>query len=128
MGGGDGLGGAGGDAAGAFSAVVAEGWVWGEVKGGEELGEEEPCAEVAVDLDGGFTVPAEAGVCGEIALEDGAGIDVVALGAADFDEFLVECGEAFFDEVVVVVVPRVAGDAVVLRVAFGEWARACVVV
>ena len=81
-GGGDGLGGAGGDAAGAFAAVVGGGGVRGEFEGGEDVCEEEPGAEVAVDLHGALAAPAEAGFAGEVALEDGAGVHVGALGAA----------------------------------------------
>ena len=114
---GDRLRGAGGDAARTFPAVVAEGGVRWEIEGGEQLGEEEPGAEAAVDLDSGFSVPAEAGIGGEVALEDGAGVDIVALDAAEGSEFFIESGEAFLDELVVVVVPGIARDAVVLRVA-----------
>lgn len=81
-----------------------------------------------MDLDGGFPIPAEAGVGGEIAFEHRAGIDVVTLGAADFLELCVELGKAFLDEVVVVVVPGVAGDSVVGGMGFWEWGTASVVV
>jgi hypothetical protein len=109
---GDGLGGAGGDAAGAGAAVVAGGRIGIEVEGGDDFGEEEPGAEAAVDLHGALAIPAEAGLAGEVALENGAGVHVMALGAAEAGEEGVELPEAFFDEVVVVVVPGVAGDAV----------------
>ncbi len=90
-----------------------------QVEGGEELGEEEPGAEPAVDLDGGLAVPAEAGVGGEVAFEHRAGVDVAALGAAEVAQGGVEVAELFLDEVVVVVVPGVAGDAVAAG-CFGE--------
>jgi hypothetical protein len=35
-----------------------------------------------VDLHGAFAIPAESGFVGEVAFEDGPGIDVVALAAA----------------------------------------------
>lgn len=79
---GDGLGWAGGDAGGAFATVVAGGGIGLHFQGGEEFGEEEPGAEFTVDLNGRFAIPSEAGGGGEVALEDGAGIDVVALGAS----------------------------------------------
>lgn len=58
--------------------------VWGggvgwEVEGGDDFGEEEPGAELAVDLHGAFAIPAEAGFVGEVAFEDGSCVDVVAL-------------------------------------------------
>ena len=81
-GGGDGLGGAGGDAAGAGAAVVGGFLVRGQVEGGDDFSEEEPGAELAVDLHGAFAIPAEAGFAGEIAFEDGAGINVMALATA----------------------------------------------
>ena len=109
----DGVGGAGGHAGGAFAAVVVLLFVGREGKGGEEFGEEEPGAEGGVDLDGGLAVPAEAGFGGEVAFEDGAGVGVVALGAAHVLEGEVEVAEFVLDEVVVVVVPGVTGDAVV---------------
>ena len=109
--GGDGLGGAGGDAAGAFAAVICGGGVRGEVEGGEDVCEEEPGAEVAVDLHGAFAAPAEAGFAGEVALEDGAGVHVGTLGAAVGGEEVGEEAELGFDEVVVVVVPGVTSDS-----------------
>ena len=81
-GGGDGLGGAGGDAAGTGAAVVGGFLVRGQVEGGDDFSEEEPGAELAVDLHGAFAIPAEAGFTGEIAFEDGAGINVMALATA----------------------------------------------
>lgn len=113
VGAGDGVGGAGGHAGGAFATVVVLFFVGFEVEGGEEFGEEEPGAEFGVDLDGGFAVPAEAGFGGEVAFEDGAGVGVVALGAAHVLEGGVEVAEFVLDDVVVVIVPGVAGDAVV---------------
>ncbi len=65
-----------------------------------------------MDLDGGFAVPAESGGGGEVAFEDGAGVDIVSLGAAEVLHGEVEVFEFVFDEVVVVVVPGVSGDAV----------------
>lgn len=92
--------------------MIGGGGVWGEIEGGEDVCEEEPGAEVAVDLHGALAAPAEAGFAGEVALEDGAGVDVGALGAAVGGEEVGEGAELGFDEVVVVVVPGVAGDAV----------------
>jgi len=64
---GDGVGGAGLDASGAFSAVIGRGGVRGEIEGGEEFAEEEPGAKAFVNLNGGFAVPAETGGGGEVA-------------------------------------------------------------
>jgi uncharacterized protein YqeY len=100
--------------------VVGGRRVGGEVEGGDDFGEEEPGAEAAVDLHGAFAIPAEAGVTGEIAFEDRAGVDVVPLAAAEAGEERVELPEALFDEVVVVVVPGVASDAEG-AVAFGAF-------
>lgn len=66
-----------------------------------------------MDLDGGFAIPTKAGSGGEVAFKDRAGVGVVALGAAHVCKGVVEVLEFFLDEVVVVVIPRVAGDAVV---------------
>ena len=108
--------------------MVTERGIGREVEGGEQLGEEEPGAEAAVDLDGGFPAPAEAGIRSKIALQHRAGIDVIALGAAEFLELRIEESEAFFDEIVVVFVPRIAGDTVVRGVAFGERVGAGMIV
>lgn len=113
VGGSDGLGRAGVDAGGAFAAVVVLGLVDGEGEGGEEVGEEEPGAEAPMDLDGGFSVPAEACFVGEVAFEDGAGVGVVALGSTVLFEEGVEFAETGSDDVVVIAVPRVGCDAVV---------------
>ena len=67
---------------------------------------------MAVDLHGALAAPAEAGFAGEVALEDGAGVHVGALGAAVGGEEVGEGAEFGFDEVVVVVVPGVAGDSI----------------
>ena len=73
---GDGLGGAGGDAALASAASVSFGRVWEEFCGGEDFGEEEPVAEGAADEVGVFSDEADAGALGEVSFEDGAGVDV----------------------------------------------------
>ena len=109
---GDCLGRAGLDAGGAFSAVIAGRRVGVKFEGGEEFAEEKPGAELAVDLDGGLAIPAEAGGACKIAFEDGAGIDVVTLLAAHVFESEIEVLELVLDEVVVVVVPRIAGNTV----------------
>ena len=66
--GGDGLGGTGCDAGGAFATMVARGLVAGDFEGGEEFAKEEPGAELAMNLHRRFTIPAESGGTGEIAL------------------------------------------------------------
>ena len=73
---GDGLGGAGGDAALASAAAVFFGRVGGQFGGGEDFGEEEPVAEGAADEVGVFSDEADAGALGEVSFEDGAGVDV----------------------------------------------------
>jgi len=66
-----------------------------------------------VDLDGGFSVPSESGGGGEVALQDGAGIDVVALDAAHVLHGEINVLELIPDEIMVVVVPGVSGDTIV---------------
>ena len=112
-GGGDGLGGAGGEAAGAGAAAVFFGSVGFEFEGGEDFGEEEPVAEGAADEVGVFADEAEAGALGEVAFEDGAGIDVpegAGAGSAEVVEVGGELAEGGGEEVVVVGVAGVAGD------------------
>lgn len=81
-GGGDGLSWAGGDAAGTGAAVVRRARVGVDVEGGDDLGEEEPGAELTMNLHGAFAIPAKAGLAGKIAFENGAGVDVMALASA----------------------------------------------
>jgi len=108
---GDGVGRAGIHAAGAGSTVVDPPAVGFEFEGGEQFAEEKPCAESAVDLDCRFAIPADSGFMGEVAFEYRPGIDVIALSATPFFQCRIEGLEFFDDEVVVVIVPCVAGDA-----------------
>ena len=108
----DGVGGASGDAAGAFSAAIWEGGIGGERESGEEFGEEEPGTEGGMDEHGGFAVPTDAREGGEVAFEDGAGIDIEALLAAALGEPEIELAELGGEEIVVVVAPGVASDLV----------------
>ena len=81
---GDGVCRAGVDTSRAGAAVVF-GWGVGlEIEGGDEFGKEEPCADLAVNLNGRFAVPSESGFASEVAFEHWPGIDVVALDAAEF--------------------------------------------
>ncbi|MEN9974538.1 MAG: hypothetical protein RLZZ282_544, partial [Verrucomicrobiota bacterium] len=64
-----------------------------------------------MNLHGGFAIPPEASGGGMVAFEHGAGIDVWFLAPAEGFESLVECLQAVLDEVVIVEVPCVAGDA-----------------
>ena len=100
--------------------MVADWRVGREVEGREDVGEEKPGAESAVDLHRRFAIPAESGIAGEIAFEDRAGIDIEFLRAAERLQFLIKLLEFFFDQIVVIVVPCVAGDAVAAGVVFGE--------
>ncbi len=110
---GDGLGRTGGDAGGAFSAMIAGGGIGFHLQRGEEFGEKEPGAEFAMDLNSGFAIPSQAGGRGEVTLQDRTGVDVVALGASHVLKGKVEVLEFVLNEIVVVIIPRVARDAVV---------------
>ena len=66
---------------------------------------------MTMDLHRAFTAPAESGLAGEVTLQNGAGIDIGLLHAAMSGEKGIEFAQLFLDEVVVVVIPRVAGDA-----------------
>ena len=91
--GGEGVGGAGVDAARAGAATVGGGeceLVWLECEGRDDDGEEEPRAELLVEDAGVFADPADACIAGVDALDDGAGIDEAAgLEGAEFGEELV---------------------------------------
>ena len=115
VGGGNRLGGAGVNAGGALAAVVVLRTVGGKGKGREEVGQKEPSAESAMNLDGGLAIPAEPGFVGKVTFEDGAGIGVVTLGSAVLFEEFVELAQAGGDDVVVVAVPGVGGNAIVGR-------------
>ena len=65
-----------------------------------------------------LAVPAESGFGGEVAFEDGAGVDVVALRPAHVLHGEVEILQPGLDHIVVVVIPRIARDAV-LRIRLG---------
>lgn len=106
----NGGGGAGYDAPSAFATVVDGRGIGRELKGGEDFGEEEPCAEAAMDLHGAFAIPAETGDRGEIAFQNGPSIDVVTLGSALGGECRIEGAELFPHQVVVVLIPCVAGN------------------
>ena len=81
-----------------------------------------------MDLQGGFPVPTEAGIAGEVAFQHRAGIDIEALGAAEGLQFSVEVPEAFLNEIVVILVPGIARDAVAAGAAFGKRTTARIVV
>ena len=60
-----------------------------------------------------FADEAEAGALGEVAFEDGAGVDVgegVVLGAGELEEVIGELPEGLGKGVVVVLIAGVAGD------------------
>ena len=63
--------------------MVADRRVGCEVERRENVGEEKPSAESAVDLHRRFAIPAEPGIAGKIAFEDRAGIDIEFLRAAE---------------------------------------------
>ena len=102
---GDCLGRASVDAGGALAAVIVLGFVGGKRKSGEEIGEKEPGAEAAMNLDGGFSIPAEARFVGEVALENGSGVGVVSLGATVLFEESIQFAQTGGNDVVVVAVP-----------------------
>ena len=113
--GGDGVAGAGLDAAGAGAAVVGEGGVGGGVEVEDEFAKEEEGAVGGVDEEGVFADPSEAGAGGEVAFEEGAGVDVGAGGDFCFGEGgaegAFEFAEFGFHDFVVVAAPGVAGDS-----------------
>lgn len=112
-GGDDGLCGASGDATGAGAAAVGFGGVGVQGECGEDFCEEKPVAESAADEVGVFADEAEAGALGEVAFEDGAGVDVgegVVLGAGELEEVIGELPEGLGKGVVVVLIAGVAGD------------------
>lgn len=125
---GDCVGGAGVYAGGAFPTVIVHGRIGREVEGGDDFREEEPGAEFGMDLNGGFSIPAEAGFGGEVAFEDGSVVDVLFLVAAVGFEFGGEGFHLFLDDIVVVGVPGVsrelsrlaAGDGITLEIVEGE--------
>ena len=108
---GDGVGGAGVQAAGTLPAVVGFRLVGRDLEVGEDGAEEEPGAEPSMDLHGALPAPAKAGLVGEIALQDRTGIDVAALASADQVDVVPDLAQAGLHDVVVVVVPGIAGDA-----------------
>ena len=73
---GDGLGRAGGEAAGATAAMIRLGPVGREFQRGEDFGKEEPVPQAAADEVGVLAGEAEAGAPGEIALQNGPGVHV----------------------------------------------------
>jgi hypothetical protein len=79
------------------------------------------CAELAVNLHGRFSIPAKSGIGCEIAFENGSGIDVVALRAAESNQSRIEICKAFFYQIVVVIVPSIFGDAIIFWMMFGKW-------
>ena len=95
-------------------------WIGWERKGGDELCEKEPSSEFAVDLDGRFSVPSEACLGCEVPFEDRSGVDVITLLPAHLLHGPVEICQFFLDDIVVIVIPGIAGDAV-SRVGF-LWA------
>lgn len=82
-----------------------------DADGGEDGGEEEECAEFLGDEHGAFSLPPEAGFGGEVAFEDGAGVDVGALDSAEGGEVGFEGAKAGFEEVVIIEVECVGCDA-----------------
>jgi hypothetical protein len=81
-----------------------------DADGGENGGEEEEGAEFLGDEHGAFSLPAEAGLGGEVAFEDGAGVDVGALDSAEGGEVGFEEAKLGLEEVVVIEIERVGGD------------------
>ena len=81
-----------------------------------------------MDLHGGFPVPAEPGVAREVPLQHRPGIHVESLGAAEGLQFPVELPQPLFYQVVIVVIPRVAGDPVASVVPFGKRTTARIVI
>lgn len=98
-----------------------------EGEGGDDFGEKDPRAVVAGDQAGVFADDAEAGLFGEGAFEEGAGVDVafvLVFGGQVVEEGF-ELLEFFGDNFVVVATEGVAGDTAVLR---GKWGLGAIVV
>ena len=121
--------GAGGASVDAFGAVAADFggavlvdvpavmfWRVVELEGGDDFGEKDPGAVVAGDQAGIFADDAEAGLFGEGAFEEGAGVDVafvLMVGGEGLEEGF-ELLEFFGDNLVIVASIGVAGDAAVV--------------
>ena len=109
--GGDGLRGAGIDAARAFPAAVGQRNVGIQFKRGENDRKEKPGAELRVDAHGALAVPRNAAGGCPVTLENGSAVDKAALLAARFFHPGGEHFQARAQHFVVIVTPRVAGDA-----------------
>ena len=83
-----------------------------ERQGCDEFGEKEPGAQPGVNLHGGLAIPAHSRLGGKVAFQDGPGIDVGPLHSTHLLHGEVEISQLLLNDVVVVVVPGVAGDAV----------------
>ena len=110
---GDGLRRTRGDAAGAGAATIFLRNIGREFKRGYDFGEEEPVAELAADEIRVLADEAKPGTLGEVAFEEGAGIDVpkaAGVRAAEFVDKAGELPERSGKHVVVIDMPCVAGD------------------
>lgn len=109
---GDGLGGAGGDAANACAAAVFFRRIGGQFCGSEDFGEEEPVAKRAADEVGVFSDEANAGALGKVSFEDGSGVDIPESGGGGCG-LADGCGESFEfpgENLVIVGIASIAGD------------------
>ena len=106
-------GGAGGDAAGAIPAVIAERTSQASSSRVVRISaRKNQVPSAAVDLHGGFAIPAEAGGAGEVAFEHRAGIDVGFVAAAEGLQLEHRTRAAGArSRSMVVIVPGIAGDA-----------------
>lgn len=116
VGGGDGPGGAGVYTAGAGAAAVGGRVLVGRKReGSEDKAEEEPLAVALVEEDGIFALPAEAGLLGDGAFEEGAGIDVGAIDGTVLAEGIADPLQFFEEDLVVILAEGVFGDAAAAR-------------
>lgn len=76
-----------------------------------------------MDLHGRLAVPSQACFVGKVALENRSGIGVESLGSSVLFEKEVELAQLGGDEVVVIPIPGIGGDAVV-----GGWVRTGVII
>ena len=110
---GNGIRGAGVDTGGAFSAVIPDWLVRLQWKGGDQLGKEKPRSYPAMDLHTGLSVPSQSRLGGEISFKNRPGVYIVTLDTAEFLHRKIEVLQLCLDNVVVVIIPGIAGDLVV---------------
>ena len=109
---GDRPGGAYSHAARAISAAVGQRRVGWNFERCEHLGQEKPRAEFWMDQHRAFALPACAGKRTEVALQHRPRIGVITLNAAVLLQKRVDLLELRLDEIVVIIIPRITGDAI----------------